>query len=243
MLIYTKIDKEKSVINSAATFCAAAEKIGIYNTQFSLIFEYAEKLIKTENPSVSVSAISNVTGDWYEWLITILGRNFATSTPSNSLLVKLPNVSSFDSTLLYQSQYAELISDFKEKLKITSNVNLVTSNPDFVIMDRALFKSNLHKVEKITPDVLKTLEKDYTNYINSSNLGGIKGYLATKSSLRPDRRIQLLHEGSLMKAIYTHMQTRLWKHYSNMIYALALIHLLIQFQDKLNERNLSMFHG
>ena len=37
------------------------------------------------------------------------------------------------------------------------------------------------------------------------------GYLATKTSLRPDRRLQIVHEGNLTKAVYVHIQTRLWE--------------------------------
>src|SRR5262249_37999320 len=35
-------------------------------------------------------------------------------------------------------------------------------------------------------------------------------YASVKASLRPDRRLQMPHEGSLMKALYMHLQTRLW---------------------------------
>ncbi|WP_373695840.1 Cfr10I/Bse634I family restriction endonuclease [Brunnivagina elsteri] len=34
------------------------------------------------------------------------------------------------------------------------------------------------------------------------NLKDIIGYASIKTSLRPDRRLQIPHEGSLMKAIY-----------------------------------------
>jgi len=41
-------------------------------------------------------------------------------------------------------------------------------------------------------------------------LNGVRGYLAAKTSLRDDRRYQPCHEGSLAKALYAHLQTRLW---------------------------------
>lgn len=46
--------------------------------------------------------------------------------------------------------------------------------------------------------------------MNYAGLDDIAGYLSVKASLRPDRRLQLAHEGSLMKALYTHLQTRTW---------------------------------
>ncbi|MCC5846693.1 MAG: Cfr10I/Bse634I family restriction endonuclease [Verrucomicrobia bacterium] len=39
----------------------------------------------------------------------------------------------------------------------------------------------------------------------------IVGFAATKTSFRPDRRLQIPHEGSLMKAIYAHLVTREWE--------------------------------
>ena len=42
------------------------------------------------------------------------------------------------------------------------------------------------------------------------NFEQLVGYISVKTSLRPDRRLQLAHEGSLMKALYVHLQTREW---------------------------------
>src|SRR5690606_1570365 len=38
----------------------------------------------------------------------------------------------------------------------------------------------------------------------------IRGYFSVKTTFRPDRRLQIPHEGSLMKAIHVHLQTRSW---------------------------------
>ncbi|MFB6305931.1 MAG: Cfr10I/Bse634I family restriction endonuclease, partial [Flavobacteriales bacterium] len=50
----------------------------------------------------------------------------------------------------------------------------------------------------------------YRNLENSCTFEDIKGYISVKISLRPDRRLQIPHEGSLMKALYVHLQTRDW---------------------------------
>jgi hypothetical protein len=35
--------------------------------------------------------------------------------------------------------------------------------------------------------------------------------MSVKTSFRPDRRLQIPHEGSLMKALYAHLVTREWE--------------------------------
>lgn len=59
-------------------------------------------------------------------------------------------------------------------------------------------------------ETLDKIDNIYRDFIGYAELDDIAGYLSVKTSLRPDRRLQLAHEGSLMKAIYTHLQTRTW---------------------------------
>ena len=54
------------------------------------------------------------------------------------------------------------------------------------------------------------IDENYRLFEDQCELDDIKGYISVKFSLRSDRRLQMAHEGSLMKAFYTHIQTREW---------------------------------
>jgi len=50
----------------------------------------------------------------------------------------------------------------------------------------------------------------HRSFVGLCTFDSIVGFVAAKSSFRPDRRLQIPHEGSLIKAIYVHLQTRQW---------------------------------
>jgi len=97
---------------------------------------------------------------------------------------------------------------------MASKVELITSNPDFVIIDTDSFDELpaifSQPITSITPDTLTMIEHAYADFIGTCSFKNIVGYLSVKTSLRPDRRLQIAHEGSLMKALYAHIQTREW---------------------------------
>ncbi|WP_354625312.1 Cfr10I/Bse634I family restriction endonuclease [Psychromonas sp. MME2] len=65
-------------------------------------------------------------------------------------------------------------------------------------------------ISGFTPDSIDKLEKSYQHFIGKCSFENISGYLSVKTTFRPDCRLQLSHEGSLMKATYVHLQTRDW---------------------------------
>lgn len=119
----------------------------------------------------------------------------------------------FDVGSLYSTRLNNLIIDLKKKVAEVSGVQLITSNPDFVIIHRDLARGvlgNMAPIEHLTPESLTGLEVIYRKFIGTCDFEQIVGYISVKTSLRPDRRLQISHEGSLMKALYAHLQTREW---------------------------------
>lgn len=94
---------------------------------------------------------------------------------------------------------------------LAANVSLVTSNPDFVILNKkvSIVYPNFSGKVKSHEDI--SLSKNlYLQAEHKCEFEDIAGYIGVKTSLRPDRRLQLPHEGSLLKALYRHIQTRDW---------------------------------
>lgn len=163
-----------------------------------------QEAAKSTSVKVTKQALGNARGKWFEWLIAIGFWHWAdTQKGVKFTLAQLPNVSSFDSAKLFKGEVYQAIHAFKNKLS-ESDVTMVTSNPDFVLIKKKPFRDQ--SIEKLlTGEInsvqLETLSNHYTHFIDSCSLSDIFGYLAVKSSMRPDRRLQIAHEGSTYKAL------------------------------------------
>lgn len=181
--------------------------------QYQTTFDSLDKEIKQIESNVKQGALNNCHGDWYEWILAHFAWNYRIDKSYPYLVLLLPNVSRFDVQSLYTPKIYKYITDFKNKAQQLSNVNLITSNPDFVIIDPngLSLNSNFHKpLPKFNARSIDDLQTAYKLFEGECSIDNIVGYLSVKTSLRPDRRLQLAHEGSLVKAMYRHVQTREW---------------------------------
>jgi Cfr10I/Bse634I restriction endonuclease len=195
-------------IESQATFLAALKRCDPYCLDnFDSFFDICEQLINNE-AAVTTGALSNVRGSWYEWLIALHAIKFAIDNATKTVMVKLPSVTSFDCSRLFVPKTFGLIEDLREKVKAAEGVSLITSNPDFCLINRDMLPAKLPDLKNLT--ALNDVDQLYQAAIGKCELDDISGYVAVKTSLRPDRRLQISHEGSLMKALYKHIQTRDW---------------------------------
>lgn len=207
-----------TTINSKSVFCSVANNISHLSTfNFKSIIKLIDKQVKLTHGTVTQNALNKCHGDWYEWIISFISWEHRIINDKKYILIKLPNASSFDVSSLYTKRLHGLIMDLKSKVLAVGNVELISSNPDFVIIDTTNFQSDEAikslintKINIIDDNSIKIIESIYEKFIGLCSLDDIVGYLSVKTSLRPDRRLQLSHEGSLMKAIYVHLQTRDW---------------------------------
>ena len=197
-------------IDTRNIFCQAFNNVGGLFGNYDDFLDGCDILATATTPGITQNAKNNARGAWYAWMFAIESIRFNRNHEASNYLVKLPNIVQFDSTLLYEQDLSDLIADFKEKLNAIGNVNLVTSNPDFVIISRIVpnFLPTIPPV--LAPVNLDTIDLWYRSFVGLCSLNQLIGYVGVKVSVRPDRRIQLLHEGSLRKAIYAHLQTRQW---------------------------------
>nr|WP_276561040.1 Cfr10I/Bse634I family restriction endonuclease [Vibrio scophthalmi] len=166
----------------------------------------------SEDSSITSGALSNVRGTWFEWMFSIDSYNHWVRGGHNLLLLNLPNIRRFDSASLYNSEIYEYVRDLRCKLESGLDIQMITSNPDYVIIDTSRLSEHFERKEinEISKANLDMLDKMYENIVGQCDLDDIVGYFSLKTSLRPDRRLQIAHEGSLTKAIYVHLQTRSW---------------------------------
>jgi hypothetical protein len=204
----------KGQIDKAAAFCTILNNaIPSENILFEDVLKRLDDGVKEIYPEVTKDSLKNCRGDWYEWLIAVGAWNYYVNHPRSYVVLPLPNVSQFDVMRLYTDNLYNFIEEFRRKISESASVELITSNPDFVIIDTTICghpENFTQKLESLTPQLLEQLKEAYKFYIGGCNFNSIVGYLSVKTSLRPDRRLQMAHEGSLMKALYIHLQTRQW---------------------------------
>lgn len=201
-------------IDKKGCFCDLIPTIPKKNVSFRDILDEIDTAIRNEFPEVTQGALNNCHGDWYEWLIGITAWNYIQIHPTSNFLCLLPTISQFDCARLYSDDLYNKVIDLREKVQKATEVQLITSNPDFVIIDKNHVEIGAPwgpgVIEKTTPEIIEFIQEAFRAFQGKCNFYGIKGYLSSKTSFRPDRRLQIPHEGSLMKAIYAHLQTREW---------------------------------
>jgi len=200
-------------INSRGSFCALLNgALPAENVSFTGLFNgWTEQLTEL---GASQQAVSNVKGDWYEWLIAICAWNYRVMQNVGAhIAVKLPSIAEFEVSRLYEPNLYAFIADLREKVEASANVSLVTSNPDFALIRHGAADvppALLNPIAQVDDAALTLLDSAFLQFVEHCAFEHIAGYASVKASLRPDRRLQLPHEGSLMKALYMHLQTRQW---------------------------------
>lgn len=206
-------DGKPQILKKEALIDILGGKIPTGSERFGEILDRLDSGVRTVAPKVTPQALSNAHGDWYEWLLAIICWNMAAADKNLNLALLLPNKSSLDLATMYSESLREMISDLRNKVEATAGVQLVSSNPDFVFIKRQLVDQVIGEISPIgSIDIgsIDLISSTYRSLVGQCSFEDILGYISVKTSFRPDRRLQIPHEGSLMKALYVHLQTRNW---------------------------------
>ena len=200
-------DGGKIAIDKKAAFCELMESLPFReNELISNKLEEWDRFILSIEPNVSRGALNNSHGDWYEWILAISAWNLSCNKNSNKHILLLPNVSSFNVGNLYLNNIQQIVNDLKEKSRRDAGVNFVTSNPDFVyIRSNEIFSREPISIQSLNVDGLNRIEDFFKNFKSKLSLEDLIGFLSVKTSFRPDRRLQIAHEGSVLKSIHSYI--------------------------------------
>jgi hypothetical protein len=202
-----------SSINTAGSFCALLNgALPAHDASFTGLFE--AWTVQLMGMGASQAAVNNVKGEWYEWLIAICAWNYRVNQNLGAhIALKLPSITQFEVSRLYAPPLYAFIADLRQKVEAAAHVSLVTSNPDFVLLRHGadgVPAGLLGPIAAVNLEILTMLDTGYQQFADHCTFEQIAGYASVKTSLRGDRRFQMPHEGSLMKALYMHLQTRQW---------------------------------
>ena len=182
--------------------------------------------------------LANVRGDWLEQVLGLLLWNIvADSHFGNTAIVKLPNATILPFLGLYSPQAQGYLEDLFASLK-TQDISLTMSNPDFVCVTNlpeeiaASFRTPL----KMGKEAASTMASAWELLRGICDPFSVPFVLAVKSSIRPDRRYQIVHEANTVKALVAHLASRYWdKDLYTAFY--ALIADTVSDQDRMVLRN------
>ena len=112
-----------------------------------------------------------------------------------------PNATRLDIHSLYRNEIQEIVKEIRKNAN-AKGVNFVSSNPDFAVIRIPDFEHKYFDLNEIEISDLDILDNYYQNLLGKVNFKDLTGFLSVKTSFRPDRRLQIAHEGSLIKAMH-----------------------------------------
>lgn len=92
----------KSQVSKNSAFCELLDHKLPHDSKIitDLLNEFDEA-VRVEDSRITREALSNVHGDWYEWLLAITAWNYSAQNPKANLALLLPNILQFEVTTLY----------------------------------------------------------------------------------------------------------------------------------------------
>lgn len=164
-------------------------------------------------PKDSGSTDNNIRGAWTRWIFGAICWNFFCkyAAQHNACIVMLPPISRLSFTDLFDTDSGEALKRGLLSKLSNHGIELTMSNPDFIcaadIPPDDLFQA---PIANLSLDNQGTLNRAYEKIVESCQYNSIKFGIALKTSLRSDRRYQIIHEGSTLKAFIAHLQVRYW---------------------------------
>lgn len=176
--------------------------------------QHASRVARAKGLDVpSREALSNTRGYWMELIVALAAWNYTVRRGLQDLVIaKLPNVRTFDFRHLFDGPTREMLAKLEDTLSSTGH-RMITSNPDLVIIKQAdLPLPNVPRVPDVmTSEYLQTIMNLYTYLAGLCIWTSVRAGIGLKTSLRPDRRLQLVHEANIVKAIFAHLRNRHWE--------------------------------
>lgn len=196
-------------VNKKEAFCELVKKFPLNDSDnLKEYFENWDSHIRSIKPSITRGSLNNCHGDWYEWLIALTSWNCRQSNKIEEVALLVPNATRLDIHKLYISEVQTIVETIKENAK-SAGVNFISSNPDFVVARVPKVEDRLLKLNEISVNDLEFLDNYYLNLIDKTRFEDITGFLSVKTSFRPDRRLQIAHEGSSIKAMHHYIANSL----------------------------------
>jgi hypothetical protein len=150
--------------------------------------------------AITQGSLNNCRGFWFEMMVsaTLWNTALRLRAATDLVVVRLPSADAGERVNLI----AFYSPDIQRKLRVAE---IFSSNPDFICASGlkwsalpALFS---HGVQALSRRDIDTLEGAYRNLLQKCDRRSIRACIAIKTSTRPDRRYQIMHEANFFKAL------------------------------------------
>ncbi|MCW3999746.1 MAG: Cfr10I/Bse634I family restriction endonuclease [Candidatus Bathyarchaeota archaeon] len=207
---------------------------------------YACKTLYPSKQPPSDQSLRNLRGAWFETAIAVISWN--ASVEHNNLsamkiaVLKFPPASRIQWWDIFDNR-AKIVLDeglFRSLKKV--GIKMTLPNPDLLCIGGINENiANLIDTATVKPtlDFIRKIEKMYEFVKETCPYNSLKFGLSVKNELKPDRRYLIVYEGSLVKAIISHLQMRFWDITFDTKYY-GLVHKPLSSQDKIVYTNPSI---
>ena len=150
-----------------------------------------------------------------EWLENILGLTFwnvaAEISNGHTAIVKLPNANQLSFHQLFEPRSREYLEDLFRSLE-NDNISMEMSNPDFLCVTNLSGDVARYFSDSLTMgiDTINKLNNAYQQVVGQCRATSVPFVLTVKTSIRPDRRYQVVHEANVVKTLMAHLSGRFW---------------------------------
>ncbi|MBO9131434.1 Cfr10I/Bse634I family restriction endonuclease [Bacillus sp. 165] len=211
---------------------------GTIKERLDLLENYVKNVAKAKGFEVpNQGAFSNTRGTWFEAFVAVFAWNFRIENQLNDILiVKMPNVKTFDFRRIFNPKTSEMISQLDRSLLTHTggeNVRLITSNPDLLIVkqESLVQKAFNERIQTLNLPQLEEASGLYRYLEGNVSWDSLVAGVGIKTSLRPDRRLQVVHEGNILKALFAHLKMRNWNRHPRFRYYGASSEKISQADD------------
>ncbi len=156
--------------------------------------------------------INNTRGEWFENILKLIFWNVAIEfDKAKTLILKLPNASQLSFHNLYEQRANGYLTELFASLR-DRGIEMTMSNPDFVCITNLTDDIDIPSDSvSVSEELLKQLDVAYQKLLGRCSADSIPFVLTVKTSLRSDRRYQIVHEANVVKSLVAHLAGRFWQ--------------------------------
>ena len=156
--------------------------------------------------------INNVRGEWLEYILKLIFWNEAIEfDQGKTAIVKLPNASQLRFHDLYEDRARGYLEELFTSLR-SQDIEMTMSNPDFVCITNLADDLGLPtETMSVGESSMSTLDTAYQKLSGHCSADSIPFAVTVKTSIRSDRRYQIVHEANVVKSLVAHLAGRFWR--------------------------------
>lgn len=181
----------------------------------NLVITASSQIYPTMTPP-SGQSFRNLRGAWFEYIVAIASKlsaiEYNRENKTKFLVIKLPDAGKMEFWKLYDASAQDVLNDLFRTLA-EKGIHLTMSNPDIIcIRELDDFDYSIYEnaFENIDIGSLRYMLTESELIRNKCPYNSICFALGIKTNTRPDRRYQMIYEGSITKAMVSHLRMRFW---------------------------------